>query len=465
MASYATVFTVIRLITFGVGLRTFDTYGDINFALQAFTTKNYLISCLILSPVLICLGFTFKVWKDSSFDSSKEKRWSWILVLLNLWPQYQVAKLLGFIIRGISDSDLKEKDDKLERQLLYIEPWIEAIPQFFCSISVYFLLSDRDTSEIYKGFYNAILVVEQTAQDGYSEDLNTTCKNGKLIQISFANLSSVSTVFGDTTLGVSNDIMYPISVLISFMGGVKCITLYLHNGPLKIESKNIYKNIVLVIAKLVYIITSIIGKLFVCAMVEAIMNAVGGNHGVYTFVGIIIVLIVFPSLMLIAPLVRYLGIKSFMAMSLNSPQLIILPIVTDYVIGPVNGYGRCHSGCCCCCLCCCWTCCCNKCRFDEGLEISIDKKLSWIKFMYHFIFLLPIYISFLVFYGQNCLYSVDLPWMDYFYRSLFAILPLGLVSFTLSLHLEDMTVMTVPSANENDDDNQNKRRTFNSDGC
>ena len=376
MASHATVFTVIRLITFGVGLRTFDTYGDINFALQAFTTKNYLISCLILTPVLICLGFTFKVWKDTSFDSSIEKRWSWILVLLNLWPQYQVAKLLRFIIRGISDSDLKEKEDKLERQLLYIEPWIEAIPQFFCSISVYFMLSNRDTNAIFDSSYYAIMAMEQTALNGYSEELNTSCRRDKLIQISFANLSLVSTVFGDTTLGIANDIMYPISVLISLLGGVKCITLYLHTGPLKLQSKNICKNVVLFIAKLFYIITSIIGKLFVCIIVEAIIHDLVGNHGAYSFLGIIIILIVFPFLMVFAPLIRYLGIKTFIDMSLKSPQLIILPIVTDYVIGPVNGYGRCHSGCCCCCLCCCWTCCCNKCRFHEGLEISIHKKLS-----------------------------------------------------------------------------------------
>ena len=461
MASYATVFTVIRLITFGVGLRTFDTYGDINFALQAFTTKNYLISCLILSPVLICLGFTFKVWKDSSFDNSKEKRWSWILVLLNLWPQYQVAKLLGLIIRGISDFDLKEKEDKLERQLLYIEPWIEAIPQFFCSISVYFMLSNRDTSAIYEGFYYAIMAMEQTALNGYSEELNTTCRSGKLIKISFANLSLVSTVFGDTTLGIANDIMYPISVLISLLGGVKCITLYLHTGPLKLQSKNMCKNIILFIAKLAYIITSIINKLLICTIVEAIIHDLVGSHGIYSFFGISIVLIVFPFLMVIAPLIRYLSIKTFIATSLKRPQLIILPIVTDYVIGPVNGYGRCHSGCCCCCLCCCWTCCCNECRFDEGLEISIHKKLSWIKFMYNFILLLPIYIGFLVF-DFGCGYSVNLPWMEYFFRSLLVVLPLGLVAFTLSLHLEDMTVMAIRIASEKNNDIPIQRRRYDS---
>ena len=128
----------LQHITFGIILRTFDSYGDINFALQAFTTENYLIGCLILSPVLISLGFTFHIWKSTSFDGAKAKRWSWILVLLNFWPQYQVVKLLKAIISRNQEKNWKNMEYKLEQQLLFIEPWLEAIPQFFSSVSVFF---------------------------------------------------------------------------------------------------------------------------------------------------------------------------------------------------------------------------------------------------------------------------------------------------------------------------------------
>ena len=82
--------------------------------------------------------------------------------------------------------------------------------------------------------------------------------------------------------------------------------------------------------------------------------------------------------------------------------------------------------------------------------------------MYNFILLLPIYISFLVF-DIGCGYSVNLPWMEYFYRSLLVVLPLGLVAFTLSLHLEDMTVMAVRSASEKNNDNPIQRGRYYSD--
>ena len=126
----------LQHITFGIILRTFDSYGDINFALQAFTTENYLIGCLILAPVLISLGFTFHIWKSSSFDSAKAKRWSWILVSLNFWPQYQVVKLIKAIISRNPEKDWENMENKLDHQLLFIEPWLEAIPQFFSSVSV-----------------------------------------------------------------------------------------------------------------------------------------------------------------------------------------------------------------------------------------------------------------------------------------------------------------------------------------
>ena len=34
------------------------------------------------------------IWWDSELDTPQEKRWTWVLVLLCLWPQYQALKLL-----------------------------------------------------------------------------------------------------------------------------------------------------------------------------------------------------------------------------------------------------------------------------------------------------------------------------------------------------------------------------------
>ena len=439
---------VLQHITFGIILRTFDSYGDINFALQAFTTENYLIGCLILAPVLISLGFTFHIWKSSSFDSAKAKRWSWILVLLNFWPQYQVVKLIKAIIRRNPEKNWKNMENKLEHQLLFIEPWLEAIPQFFSSVSVFFLLYSRDISFLWT--QNSV-INRNNASDtdiGNSTDDNITSGGSILGGISFVNLTSVTTVFGDTTLGVSNDIMYPISVLISFLGAVKCITFYLHSGPLKIEAKNECINLILLGAKLVYVICSLISKMLLCGIIA---EAISLGHGIYNFIICIIIIILIPCLLVIAPLIRYLGAQTFGKMCLKRPQLFILPIVTDYVIGPVDGYGRCRSGCCCCSLCCCWMCVCNQCKYNKGVEISIHKKLSWMKLMYTMIYLLPSYAMFMFFRIAVCCIgdAYALAWLDYFVNSILVVIPLGVITFALSLHLGDVTVMVANKPTEN----------------
>ena len=99
-----------------------------------------------------------------------------------------------------------------------------------------------------------------------------------------------------------------------------------------------------------------------------------------------------PLLWVILPITRYLGIKKSAILFLGSPQLLMLPFITDFVFGPLNGYRRCNccgSKCCCSIGCCfCWGCCCQTCKFEEGHEITISKEMSTIKMIYSFCILI-----------------------------------------------------------------------------
>ena len=141
---YEIVLLVLSKTVFGIFLRTFDCYGDLTFAFKAFESHNYLICCLIITPVLANLLFTTMVWMTSTFDSRREKWWSWILLPLSLWPQYQIAKLLKSIASKTSKEEWKKHENKLDKELLFIEPWLESIPQMFSSVCVYSLLRYRD---------------------------------------------------------------------------------------------------------------------------------------------------------------------------------------------------------------------------------------------------------------------------------------------------------------------------------
>ena len=71
--------------------------------------------------------------------------------------------------------------------------------------------------------------------------------------------------------------------------------------------------------------------------------------------------------------------------------------------------------------------------------------------MYTMIYLLPIYAIFLFFTIAECgngdAYS--LAWIGYFYNSILVVIPLGVITFALSLHLGDVTVMVANKPTEN----------------
>ena len=66
--------------------------------------------------------------------------------------------------------------------------------------------------------------------------------------------------------------------------------------------------------------------------------------------------------------------------------------------------------------------------------------------MYTMIYLLPFY-AVLLFFGFEDAY--ELAWIGYFYNSILVVIPLGVITFALSLHLGDVTVMVANKPIEN----------------
>ena len=92
------IFTILQHTILDILVPTVDVFGDINFAYQAFSTQYYGVGCMMMFPVLLSIIFNFYKWFSTDFDTDKEKRYTWLLVILCMWPQYQVIKLLLSII-------------------------------------------------------------------------------------------------------------------------------------------------------------------------------------------------------------------------------------------------------------------------------------------------------------------------------------------------------------------------------
>ena len=352
--------TIFQLVLFRIVLPVFDQYGDISFSIRAFMKNYYLIACMIISPVVANVIFVGYAWMNGKFDSNKEKWFTWIFVVLNIWPIYQACKLIRAITGKKDKNDWEKDKKKLERHVFSIEPWIEAIPQYIISVCVYDHYTYRE--ELSHGIWG----------------------NGTSLKAS--DNVTVEDIFGNYTLGVlPTRFMFPINASISFIVAVNSIMLYLNNGPLKITSEKCFLSSILFVAKLVYVALSFL-SLLLGAVVEDQLVSACGLPGYWTFIFIVASFVIIPFLLVSAPLIRHLGFVKSFKMILGNPQLVILPVVTDYVIGPISGYGKCNTGSCCWWLCCCWMCCCKPCTFERGHEIQIHKKLSLAKMVYKQIF-------------------------------------------------------------------------------
>ena len=51
------------------------------------------------------------IWKHSILDTEEEKRWTWVLVIFSLWPQYQALKLLKRIFKLKRGGVYKDNED------------------------------------------------------------------------------------------------------------------------------------------------------------------------------------------------------------------------------------------------------------------------------------------------------------------------------------------------------------------
>ena len=413
--------TILQHTVFDILLPTTDVFGDINFAVGAFCSQNYGIGCLMLLPVIFNMLFNLYNWSSKNYDTQKEKRFTWLLVVLNLWPQYQVIKLIWLILRGKSKDIWEPMQHKIKTEISFLEPFIEAIPQFFVSIAVFIFL-----------------VFRSILPSG-----NTNISIWNIWQGNNTSIAGIKDVFGAKTLGIDNIIMFPMSVLISVLSGVKCIVDYLSNGPMKITSNTKCGKVVVLSAMLMYVMSCFVGKFWIiCFWPQLGILVEEDAHGIWGLTIGFLLLVAFPTIISIGPLARAVGFKTCANMFLKHPELFVLGLVTEYTPGPINGRKH-YNSCCRCCSCwscCTWSCCCKRCKPVKTNKIIISKSMSWNRMLYSQVLLLPMYIG---------IATVSIPennqivplWAAISFLIVFS---LGLLCFGITLHYGNAKVLVLP---------------------
>ena len=77
----------------------------------------------MITAIIEMLSFLLSyIWRDSNLDNDNEKKWTWVLVIFSLWPQYQAYKLVKRIFKAQRSGIHCDKEDlKRQGQVLKLE--------------------------------------------------------------------------------------------------------------------------------------------------------------------------------------------------------------------------------------------------------------------------------------------------------------------------------------------------------
>ena len=178
----ANFWIIVKHLLLDIVIPTLDILSDYTFVCEAFSTENYGIGSMMLTPVILNVIFNIYSWATMDFDGEKEKYFSWIAV--PFWHQYQTGKLLVSICKNRTEASWKDRQEKIKNQISFTEPFIEAVPQFFISSCIYGILLTRDSGGANSAHARSVCTFFTSI---WSEET-----------------SQVIEVFGKTTIGLPN---------------------------------------------------------------------------------------------------------------------------------------------------------------------------------------------------------------------------------------------------------------------
>lgn len=123
----------LEILLIHITLPTWDCVNDLKIASIAISEGHHRWGCSLIAPILLNFCFTTYVW--SRFDNAGEKRWSWLFLVLMVWPQWRACKVMYEIVwRGDSSGFVAK--EKYKRDIACLEPFLEAAPQVLTKTAI-----------------------------------------------------------------------------------------------------------------------------------------------------------------------------------------------------------------------------------------------------------------------------------------------------------------------------------------
>ena len=129
------ILVILQLFFFNILLATWDQYSDIRFALVLFGNGHTYWALAVISPAVLNFAFTLYSWYY--LEPRNQKLYSWMFLVLQLWPQLCALRIIIAIVN--KRSEWKKDKAMMERSIGLLEPFLESIPQTIILTSLLYL--------------------------------------------------------------------------------------------------------------------------------------------------------------------------------------------------------------------------------------------------------------------------------------------------------------------------------------
>ena len=86
---------------------TLDVYSDISIIVPWIIASHYKYAGSMAFPLLLQFAATIVKWYQ--LEKSKDKKWSWVFLVLQFWPQLRALRVIKMIYNGDTRADEKKK--------------------------------------------------------------------------------------------------------------------------------------------------------------------------------------------------------------------------------------------------------------------------------------------------------------------------------------------------------------------
>ena len=135
------VWEFFNLLLLSIVLPTLVTSSDLFVAYQLFSVSEVVWSFALFSPLLLNFLFTGLTWWR--LEKTETKRWSWLFLLMLVWPQWKAANLIRLISwkGNVKTGILKKKE--FYKSVSPLQPVLQSTPEVILKSLLYGKLSRK----------------------------------------------------------------------------------------------------------------------------------------------------------------------------------------------------------------------------------------------------------------------------------------------------------------------------------